>query len=161
MSNTINQQKSINNVVKRVLDKMGADQDTQERSSSAIKTVIEAIADDNLEAGIICVPWKDGKESSLVASVNNGLIQMLRLGKDDQVRGEIWVIKAEESRVVAAPIDNIDDHSNHEAMRLHALATEKAIKNNKDAQCMSQQLIGKSVSTYEEPKVPEHLQLGR
>lgn len=147
-------------VLERVLDKMGADTLTKLAVTNSIGNIIEAIRDQSIEAGTSCVNWKDGKESSVVASIGPGMIQMLRLGHDNQVRGDIWLIREHDDRIVAAPITAIDDYSNHEAMRRQAEATTQHLQNIKDAQCMSQRLLGKA-NDYQEPTVPEHLRFQR
>lgn len=147
-------------ILDRVLDRMGADDSTKSAVTSSIVGIIDAIDEKIIESGTSCVDWKDGGESSVVAAVGDGFIQMLRLGNDNQVRGDIWVIRQTGNQIKAGTVDAIDDHSNHEAMRLQALATEQHLKNIRDAQCMSQRLLGKAASDYQEPTVPEHLQRG-
>ena len=143
-----------------VLDKMNADDQTKKSVKTGIEDLMEAVKNNDIEAGLSCIDWKDGTESSIVIIAAPKIMQVMRLGKDNQLRGHIWVIREENSRIIAASINSTEDHSNYNLMKIHAENTVKQIKNIKSADEMTQSLLGKK-SNFQEPTVPFHMQLER
>jgi hypothetical protein len=147
-------------VLNLVLDKMNADDKTKKAVKTGIEDLMKAVKNNDIEAGVSCIDWKDGSESSIVITAAPQMMQILRLGKDNQLRGNIWVIREEDSRIMAAPINGSEDHSNYDLMKIHAEATAKQIKDVRSADEMAQSILGKK-SNFQEPTVPDHMRLER